>query len=295
MGTPDFAVEPLRALIHEGYNVVAVVTVPDKPAGRGQKLQESAVKRFAQENDLKVFQPEKLKNEAWLEEYRSLRADLAIVVAFRMLPEVVWSEPRLGTFNLHSSLLPKYRGAAPINWAIINGDKESGVTTFFLNHEIDCGDILLQRSICIADDETAGELHDRLMMLGARVVLETVEQIAEQALTPTQQNGQSTPAPKIFKDDCLINWCDRSESIYNKIRGLSPYPAAWCHIGETTAKIYASHYVIDSHDKEYGTQESDSKNFLRFATTDGWVYIDRLQLAGKKQMNIADFLRGNRI
>lgn len=295
MGTPEFAVEPLRRLVEGGYNIVAVVTVPDKPAGRGLKLQQSAVKQYAESKGLKIMQPERLKNEQWVEEFRSLNADLAIVVAFRMLPEIIWSMPRLGTFNLHSSLLPRYRGAAPINWAIINGDTESGVTTFMLNHEIDCGAIIGQKSVAIGSDETAGELHDKLMMLGADLVIETVEQIAEGKVEPQPQIGDATPAPKIFKDDCRIEWSNSTASIYNKIRGLSPYPAAWFEIMGTTAKIFESHYEIAQHNAQTGTIDTDGKSWLRIATVDGWIYIDRIQLSGKKAMLTADFLRGNKI
>lgn len=295
MGTPDFAVEPLRKLVEGGYDVVAVVTVPDKPAGRGLKLQQSAVKQYSLSQGLKVIQPEKLKNEQWVEEFRALQADLAVVVAFRMLPEVIWSMPRLGTFNLHSSLLPKYRGAAPINWAVINGDTQTGVTTFMLNHEIDCGAIIAQRAVDILPNDTAGTLHDKLMHVGAELVVDTIKQIEQGRVTPISQHGDATAAPKIFKEDCLIDWHGQTIDIYNKIRGLSPYPAAWCNFMDTTAKIYEAHYELTAHSHSPSHYETDSKNWLRFATEDGWIYIDRIQVAGKKQMNIADFLRGVRL
>lgn len=295
MGTPEFAVEPLRRLVEGGYNVVAVVTVPDKPAGRGLKLQQSAVKEYALSQGLEVLQPEKLKNEQWIEQFRALDADLAIVVAFRMLPQVIWSMPRLGTFNLHSSLLPSYRGAAPINWAIINGDTATGVTTFMLDHQIDCGAIIGQRKVEITPNQTAGELHDSLMLLGAELVVETVDKISNNTIVPQLQVGEPSAAPKIFKDDCRISWDLPTTSIYNKIRGLSPYPAAWFEVMGTTAKIFKSHYIIESHDVKPSIIETDSKNWLRVATSDGWIYIDVIQLSGKKSMCIADFLRGNRL
>lgn len=296
MGTPQFAVEPLKRLIEQGYDIAAVVTVPDKPAGRGLKLQQSAVKEYALSQGLRVMQPERLKNEEWIEEFRALNADLAIVVAFRMLPEVIWSMPRLGTFNLHSSLLPRYRGAAPINWAIINGDVETGVTTFMLNREIDCGAILGQRRIGISANETAGTLHDKLMDIGADLVVKTVEQIISgEASAEPQQDTEACGAPKIFKEDCRINWNQTTDRVYNLIRGLSPYPAAWSDFGDSTIKIFETHYNIEEHNIAPSSIESDSKSWLRIATQDGWIYVDRLQIAGKKQMDIADFLRGNRI
>lgn len=295
MGTPEFAVEPLKLLVENGYNIVAVVTGPDKPAGRGLKLQQSAVKEYAISQSLPILQPEKLKAQQWIEEFRELNADLAIVVAFRMLPEVIWAMPKLGTFNLHTSLLPKYRGAAPINWAVINGDTQSGVTTFMLNHEIDCGAIIGQRKVEITPQMNAGELHDILMHVGAQLVVDSVEQIAAGSVVPQEQNGESTPAPKIFKDDCRIDWNRSGVEIHNLVRGLSPYPAAWCEIAGTTAKVYQTRYEPAAMNMEAGKYETDSKNWLRFATIDGWIYIERLQLAGKKAMNVADFLRGNKL
>lgn len=292
MGTPEFAVESLKRLIESGYEVVGVVTVPDKPAGRGLKMQQSAVKEYATAMDLRVLQPVKLRDPEWIEEFRALGADLAVVVAFRMLPEMIWAMPPLGTFNLHSSLLPKYRGAAPINWAIINGETESGVTTFMLNHQIDCGDIIEQRRVEITSEMNAGELHDKLMVVGADLVVDTVKKIEQGRVVFHRQNGESTQAPKIFKDDCKIDFSMGSREIYDKIRGLSPYPTAWCEIGSTTAKIYAAKYVIENHSITSGCYETDNKTFLRFASSDGWIYANNIQVAGKKAMPIEDFLRG---
>lgn len=298
MGTPDFAVEPLRRLVEGGYNVVGVVTVADKPAGRGQQISQSAVKQYATEQGLKVFQPEKLKDPTWIDELRLLHADLGIVVAFRMLPEVVWSMPRLGTFNLHASLLPAYRGAAPINWAIINGDKTTGVTTFFLNQQIDCGRVIDRREVPIADDMTAGELHDLLMVVGGQLVVDSVEIVADGgAETLTQDDSLSSVAPKIFKYDCQLDFAQLGQDIINKIRGLSPYPAAWINILGTTAKVFSAVFEPFSEDSyvKTGTIDSDSKTFLRIASIDGWIYLTDIQLSGKKRMGIADFLRGNKI
>lgn len=295
MGTPEFAVLPLKMLVENGYNIIAVVTVPDKPAGRGLKIHQSAVKEYAMSQSIPVYQPEKLKNPEWIEEFKSLRSDLAIVVAFRMLPEVIWASPRLGTFNLHASLLPRYRGAAPINWAIINGDAQTGVSTFLLNHEIDCGDLLLQVPIEIAQNDTAGTLHDKMMIIGAKLVLQTVDKIAANNLTPLTQTGSTTLAPKIFKDDCRIDWNASTQVIYNKIRGLSPYPAAWFDFGMSTAKILESRYEIIDHEVNNGTIESDNRRWMRIACSNGFIYIEKLQVAGKKAMTIEDFLRGNKI
>lgn len=298
MGTPDFAVDPLRRLVEGGYNVVGVVTVADKPAGRGQQISQSAVKQYAVQNGLKVLQPEKLKDSQWIEELYALRADLGIVVAFRMLPEVVWSMPRLGTFNLHGSLLPAYRGAAPINWAVINGDKTTGVTTFFLNQQIDCGRIIDRRVVDIADDMTAGQLHDLLMVTGGQLVIDSVEMIARGDIkTLVQDDSMASIAPKIFKQDCKLDFAQTGLVIVNKIRGLSPYPAAWIDILDTTAKVFSASFnpFDNSSVVETGIIESDSKTFLRIACSDGWIYLNDLQLSGKKRMNIADFLRGGRV
>jgi methionyl-tRNA formyltransferase len=302
MGTPDFAVESLRALVDNGYNVVGVITAPDKPAGRGRKLKPSAVKAFAVEKGLTVLQPEKLKNEEFLNELRSLKADLQVVVAFRMLPEVVWDMPPLGTFNLHASLLPAYRGAAPLNRAIMNGETESGVTTFKLQHEIDTGNIIFQEKTGIGPDDNVEVLHDKLMQIGAKLVLKTVDALAEGNVefinqqTLVEKGIEPTPAPKIFKDDCRINWNSKAETIRNHIRGLSPHPAAWTNLidgsgKETMLKIFSTSNG-DATTAAPGTIETDGKTYLKIATEDAWLYILQLQLAGKKRMNVEDFLRG---
>lgn len=301
MGTPEFAVEPLRRLLDAGCNVVGVVTMPDKPQGRGYKLQPSAVKQFAVERGLPVLQPEKLKDEGFLQQLRDLRADLQIVVAFRMLPEVVWNMPPKGTFNLHASLLPQYRGAAPINWAIINGETRTGVTTFFLKHEIDTGDIILQREVAIDGNDDAGSLHDKLMGLGAQAVVDTVELI-ETGNVSLQKQDESVdlkPAPKIFKPDCRIDFDQSSEKVRNFVRGLSPYPAAFTDIEDEkgnvhTVKIFACEVINVEKTAVPGTMSSDGKTYLSFATRNGAVSVKRLQLSGKKPMDITDFLRGFR-
>lgn len=300
MGTPGFAVEPLRALLAAGCNVVAVITVADKPAGRGLKLRQSDVKKFAVENNLPVYQPEKLKDEQWIETYASLNIDLAVVVAFRMLPKVIWDMPRLGTFNLHASLLPRYRGAAPINWAIINGDRTTGVTTFFLDSKIDCGEIIGSMEVPIDEHDSAGTLHDKLMVVGSELVVQTVDRIASGCATRTSQpvledelRGQ---APKIFRADCQIDWSLSAKATYDKIRGLSPYPAAWCELSSATAKIFEAHYLLEDHGCEIGAVESTESHEIRVAVCDGWVYIDRLQMAGaKKPLSSVEFLRGNKL
>ncbi|MDN5297354.1 MAG: methionyl-tRNA formyltransferase [Bacteroidota bacterium] len=303
MGTPAFAVESLKALVENRYNVVGVITTPDKPAGRGYQMQASEVKKYALAHDLLLLQPEKLKNEVFLNELQQLNADLQIVVAFRMLPEVVWNMPRFGTFNLHASLLPQYRGAAPINWAIINGEKETGVTTFFLSHEIDTGKIIFQERIPINDDDNAGTLHDKLMKLGAELVLKTVDAILENSIDTIPQNELISdetilkPAPKIFKETCRINWDDTATNIRNLIRGLSPMPAAWTELilpdqSPLTLKIYESEIVRSENDKMPGTIISDHKNYMDIATREGYLRILDLQIAGKKRMNIKNFLNG---
>lgn len=306
MGTPDFAVESLRALIEGGYQVVAVVTMPDKPMGRhGSVLQSSPVKKYAESVGLPVLQPEKLKDEAFLTELRSYQADLQIVVAFRMLPEVVWNMPRLGTFNLHASLLPQYRGAAPINWSVINGDTETGVTTFFLSHEIDTGMIIKQKHLPIADTDDVEKVHDALMTMGAALVTETVDLLLEGKANATPQEefykdpSELRPAPKIFKDTCRINWNQPVKRIYDFIRGLSPYPAAWTELvaadgSKQVLKIYQSEKIIEAHTLAVGTIRSDKKSFLDVAVPDGFLRLHSLQLAGKKRMNISDFLNGNK-
>lgn len=300
MGTPDFAVESLRALVEGGYNVVAVVTMPDKPVGRhGSILQPSPVKQYAVEHGLKVMQPEKLKDPAFVEELRSLKADLQIVVAFRMLPEVVWSMPPLGTFNAHASLLPKYRGAAPINWAVINGETETGITTFFLKHEIDTGDIIQQVRIPIEETDNVEVVHDKLMVLSGKLVTETVDNIIAGTVTSIPQDQFKdvplTPAPKIFRETCRIDWNQPTKRIYDFIRGLSPYPAAWTTMGGKSVKIYETEKEVATVSTQPGFISTDSKNDLKVATADGWLHIKTLQLEGKKKMPVADLLRGLKI
>ena len=305
MGTPDFAVESLRCLVEGGYNVVGVITMPDKPAGRGHKLQFSPVKQYALEHSLPLLQPEKLKDEAFVEALREWKADLQIVVAFRMLPEVVWNMPRLGTFNLHASLLPQYRGAAPINWAVINGDTETGITTFFLRHEIDTGEVIQQVRIPIADTDDVGIVHDKLMMLGGKLVTETVDAILNDAVKPIPQEemavvGELRPAPKIFKDTCRIDWNQPVKRIYDFIRGLSPYPAAWSELvqpdGETVVmKIFETEKIIQSHQLTPGTLLTDGKTYIHLAAADGIIGIRALQLPGKKRLKTDELLRGFRL
>lgn len=307
MGTPDFAVESLRCLVEGGYNVVGVVTGPDKAVGRhGSVLQPTPVKQYAVEKGLRVLQPEKLKDEAFIDELRSLQADLQIVVAFRMLPEIVWSMPPLGTFNLHASLLPQYRGAAPINWAVINGDTETGVTTFFLKHEIDTGAVIRQVTVPISDTDCVGDVHDRLMMLGGSVVCDTVDAILEGKVVPIPQEQmlpaeELRPAPKIFKDTCRIAWGRTSKQVYDFIRGLSPYPAAWTTLiapdgTEQVVKVYET-VIIEKPLSlcPIGTISTDGKTYIHVYTSDGALSIRTLQLAGKKRMSVDDFLRGFRL
>ena len=296
MGTPDFAVASLDALVQANFDVVAVVTAPDKPAGRGQKLNESAVKKYAVEKGIPVLQPEKLKNPEFIEELSAYQADLQVVVAFRMLPEMVWNMPPKGTINLHGSLLPQYRGAAPINHAIINGEKESGVTTFFLKHEIDTGDTILSESTPIGDDETAGELHDKLMAIGANLIVKTLKAIEANEVQeqPQLQSETLKHAPKIFKDDCKIDWNNTSQTVHNLIRGLSPYPTAFTFLNDKTLKIFKA----EIEDKESaivaGGFLTDGKTYLKFATKDGFIKLLDIQYEGKKRMLIEDFLRGMR-
>ena len=303
MGTPDFAVAPLRRLVEEGYNIVGVVTMPDKPAGRGLHMQASAVKRYAVEAGLPVYQPEKLKDPQFVETLRSLAPDLGIVIAFRMLPEIVWAMPHLGTFNLHASLLPQYRGAAPINWAIINGEKESGVTTVLLNHEIDKGAILCQQRVAIDEDDDAGTLHDKLMNAGTGLVIETIERIASGAIAPVDQQTIEPQvvrdAPKIFKETCRIDWSASGDTVCNLVRGLSPYPAAWSELHKEGAspigvKIFRVHAETCPADRlpASGTLVTDGRTFMKVACADGYLFLDELQLAGKKRMAVADLLRG---
>jgi methionyl-tRNA formyltransferase len=325
MGTPEFAAASLEALKKARYNIVGVITAPDKPAGRGMKLKESAVKKYAAKHRLKILQPEKLKNPEFLDELKALKADLQVVVAFRMLPDVVWNMPPMGTINLHASLLPQYRGAAPINWAIINGEKETGVTTFKLKHEIDTGNILLQERIEVSENETAGELHDRMKDIGAQLIVKTVQGLAEGTLqevpqslivnpsiTPEDHPGSKNPsaayidspftidnsvlkhAPKIHTADCKIDWHKTVEEIYNLIRGLSPYPAAFAELGDKTIKIFRSEKEPAVPTSRIGRWETDRKTYLKFAAKDGYVHLKELQVEGKKRMNIEDFLRGYR-
>ena len=299
MGTPEFAVAILDKLVVEGCKIVGVITAPDKPAGRGMQLTPSAVKKYALEKDLHILQPVKLKDPEFLEELASLKADLQVVVAFRMLPEAVWNMPPLGTINLHASLLPKYRGAAPINWAIINGEKESGITTFKLQHVIDTGDILMQKVIPIREDETAGELHDEMKILGADLVYQTLLQYASGELKPFPQADLGDPdklpvAPKIHTETCKIDWNTSAESVYNLIRGLSPYPAAFTQLDGKLLKVYKAEVKTQIDLPSPGTVQSDGKTFLRFAATDAWLYLKEIQLEGKKRMGIEDFLRGHR-
>ncbi len=308
MGTPEFAVASLDALVKAGYNIVGVITAPDKPAGRGLKMQQSEVKRYALKHKLNVLQPEKLKDPDFLEELKALQADLQIVVAFRMLPDIVWNMPPKGTINLHGSLLPQYRGAAPINWAVIHGEKETGVTTFKLKHEIDTGDILLQESIPIGEDETAGEVHDKMKEIGARVLVETVLGIADgtleerpQSTVDSQQSsivsGPSSAlkhAPKIFTETCNIDWRKSVDEIHNLVRGLSPFPGAFTELGDKTIKIFRSEKEYSLPTSKPGRWESDGKTYLKFAAKDGYILLKDVQLEGKKRMLVEDFLRGYR-
>ncbi len=307
MGTPEFAVESLRCLVEGGYNVVGVITMPDKPIGRhGSILQSSPVKQYALEHGLKVLQPERLKEDSFVEELRSLKADLQIVVAFRMLPEVVWNMPPMGTFNLHASLLPQYRGAAPINWAVMNGDTETGITTFFLKHEIDTGEIIRQVRVPIADEDNVGVVHDKLMKLGGKLVVETVDNILAGNVHPVPQEQllRETeilrPAPKIFKDTCRIDWMRPLKPVYDFIRGLSPYPAAWTELSQSDGtknvlKIYEAEKLFITHDMPVGTVRSDGKTYFHIAVEDGYLSLKELQLAGKKRLRVEEFLRGYKI
>lgn len=303
MGTPDFAVASLNALVEAGCNIVGVVTAPDKPAGRGMKLTASAVKDYASEKGLNILQPEKLKSPSFLNDLQDLKADLQIVVAFRMLPEVVWNMPPLGTINLHGSLLPQYRGAAPINWAIINGEKETGVTTFKLQHEIDTGNILLQEKIAIDDNEIASELHDRMKVIGASLVVKTVNGFVEGSLQeisqgellsrhPEPTNIHIKHAPKIFTDTCRIDWSRPVNDIYNRIRGLSYYPGAFTTLDNKTFKIFRATKEHDSVQAPPGEHDTDKKSYLRFAANDGYISVKELQIEGKRRMTVEEFLRG---
>lgn len=302
MGTPEFAVASLSALVDAECNVVAVITAPDKPAGRGMKPQQSAVKKYALEKGIQVLQPEKLKNPEFLAELSALKADVQVVVAFRMLPEVVWNMPRLGTINVHASLLPQYRGAAPINWAIINGEKETGITTFKLQHEIDTGNILLQEKIAIGENDTAGELHDKMKMLGAELIVRTIKLLAhgqlqekDQTTLTQDQAAELKHAPKIFTDTCTIDWNKPVDQVFNLIRGLSPYPAAFTHLNGKLLKVYKAEKNKQPVSIAPGNWDSDKKTYLKFACPDGYINIKELQLEGKKRMPVEDFLRGYKL
>ncbi len=298
MGTPEFAVSTLQLLHEQGANIVGVITAPDKPAGRGMQLQETAVKKFAKANGLYLLQPEKLKHPDFINELQSLNADLQIVVAFRMLPEIVWNMPPMGTVNLHGSLLPQYRGAAPINWSIINGEAYTGVTTFKLQHEIDTGNILLSKKIVIEPEDNAGSLHDKMKDIGAALILETVKKLAEGHIEEHPQDDAETnelkSAPKIFSETCRINWQMDCQSVHNLIRGLSPYPGAFTMINEKRLKIFES-VVIHDKNSIPGTWSTDEETYLRFGCTNGYIEVKDLQLEGKRRMTIGDFLRGNKL
>ena len=301
MGTPEFAVASLDALVKAGCNIVSVITAPDKPAGRGMELQQSAVKKYAVENKLHILQPEKLKNTEFLERLKSLKADLQIVVAFRMLPEAVWNMPPMGSVNLHGSLLPQYRGAAPINWAVINGEKETGVTTFKLKQEIDTGDILLQERFAITQTDNAGDVHDRMKKIGAAVLVKTVKGLADGSLKEKAQlstfNFQLSTlkhAPKIFTETCKIDWTKPVDDVYNLIRGLAPYPAAFSFLADKKLKIYKVDKIYKEPAVAPGHFETNHKTYLQFACANGYIAVTELQAAGKKKMGIADFLRGYR-
>ena len=299
MGTPEFAVASLEALVKAGCNIVGVITAPDKPAGRGMQLHQSAVKEYALQKGLPVLQPEKLKSPDFIEQLKRLNADLQVVVAFRMLPEAVWHMPPMGTINLHGSLLPQYRGAAPINWAIINGEKETGVTTFKLKHEIDTGDILLQESFPIGDNDNAAEVHDTMKEIGAQLLVRTIKGLADESLKEISQNSKIKnlklkTAPKIFTETCKIDWNKPMDEVYNLIRGLSPYPAAFTFLNGKKMKVYKADKIHKVTSAKCGDVETDKKIFLQFACTDGFISIRELQLEGKKKMTVEDFLRGYR-
>lgn len=299
MGTPEFAVASLDALVAAGCNIAGVVTAPDKPAGRGMKLTQSAVKQYAVSKDLPVLQPEKLKAPDFISSLQALEADIQVVVAFRMLPEIVWDMPPMGTINVHGSLLPHYRGAAPINWAVINGEKETGVTTFKLQHAIDTGNILLRASLPIGENDTAGEIHDRMKVLGANLLVQTIKELAAGTLKEIDQSSlvNADPesfkhAPKIFTETCRINWTKSTADIHNLIRGLSPYPGAFTQLDGKILKIYQSRKQEEVPSHPAGTVDANGKDVLRFATSDGYIQVLELQLEGKKRMSASDFLRG---
>jgi methionyl-tRNA formyltransferase len=310
MGSPEFAVASLDALVNAGANVVAVVTAPDKPAGRGMQLQQTALKKYAVEKNIPVLQPPRLKNPGFLEELRSYKADVQVVVAFRMLPDLVWNMPPMGTINVHGSLLPDYRGAAPINWAIINGEKETGVTTFKLKHEIDTGDILLQEKLPIGENETAGELHDRMKEAGAQLLVKTIQELSEGRIAAKPQTSSSNKeqsdsrfaihesslkhAPKLYTETCRIDWNKNVEEVHNLVRGLSPFPGAFTELDGKTLKIYRSEKEVTDQSHTPGEVLTDKKSFLKFSCSNGWLVVKELQLEGKKKMQTEDFLRGYR-
>jgi methionyl-tRNA formyltransferase len=297
MGTPEFAVASLNALVEAGCNVVGVVTAPDKPAGRGMQLQQSAVKQYAVSKNIPVLQPEKLKAPAFLDELATLKADLQVVVAFRMLPEVVWNMPPMGTINVHGSLLPQYRGAAPINWAIINGESATGVTTFQLQHAIDTGNMLMQEVIPITDTMTAGELHDTMKMVGANLLVETIKGLATGSIQaqPQQDAADLKHAPKLFTSNCTIDWHKPVHEVYNLVRGLSPYPGALTQLNGKILKIYRAEKIMKTVAETPGTFVSDNQTYIDVACTDGYLRLTEIQLEGKKKMAVSDFLRGNKI
>jgi methionyl-tRNA formyltransferase len=294
MGTPDFATASLAALVENGYNVVGAITVQDKPAGRGQKLRESSIKKYAVENNIPVLQPSNLKDKSFLSDLKNWQADVQVIVAFRMLPKLVWNMPKYGTFNLHASLLPKYRGAAPINWAVINGDKVSGVTTFFIDDKIDTGNIIFQEKETIKANDDAGTLHDKLMKKGSNLVCKTIDAISQNKAPNLLQEGESSLAPKIFKEDCKINWTESAKAVQNRIKGMSPYPTAWTQLqGKPNKgiKVFKSFIDPSNHSLETGTVVANKTEF-KVAVKDGFIGISELQLSGKKRMTIEDFLRG---
>lgn len=297
MGTPEFAVPSLQSLVENNSNVVAVITAPDKPAGRGQKLVMSPVKQYAIEQGIPVLQPEKLKDPDFLSQLKALNANLHVVVAFRMLPEIVWSMPEYGTFNLHGSLLPQYRGAAPINWAVINGETETGVTTFFIEKEIDTGKIIFQEKEEISVDDDAGSVYERLMHKGAQLVVKTIKAIeaGNYPQDDQQDNGELKAAPKIFRETCQIDWSQKAVSIYNFVRGLAPYPAAWTTLNGLSCKIFKTKVEEGEFAGNPGEYKTDHKTYLHFRASDGWLAIETLQLEGKKRMGIEEFLRGAKL
>lgn len=297
MGTPQFAVPSLEILVSHGYQVVAVITAPDKPKGRGRKTIPSAVKECAIKHGLPVLQPVNLKSPAFIQELKSYQANLQVVVAFRMLPEIVWSMPSRGTFNLHASLLPRYRGAAPIHWAIIHGETETGVTTFFLKHEIDTGNIILQQSEPIYDNDTTGSLSDRLMVTGSRLVLRTVQAIENETyqLTPQEFSDKLPKAPKLFKENCEVDWQKTTVEIINFIRGLNPFPSAWTNINGVTYKLHRAEAASGELPGKPGGYQTDGSSYLHFKSTDGIVAITEIQAPGKRKLHIDEFLRGNQL